>query len=86
MTLEKIFSIITPLMLLALAGIIMIGYGIIHPAPENNALQFIIGVPIALGAAGFHFLIRRIVNYNTLYMWIIEAIIVGCLIYAYPKM
>jgi len=86
MTLEKLFSIVTPLMGLALVGVIMIGYGFVHPEQQNNVLQFIFGIPIALGAAGFHFLIRRSVNYNTLRMWIIEAIIVGALCYIFPKM
>lgn len=86
MDFTKIFDIITPLMILSLMGVIMIGYGFANPQQENNVLQFMFGIPIALGAAGFHFLIRRIVNYNVLYMWIIEAIIVGCLIYAFPRM
>ncbi|UFH57061.1 hypothetical protein [Spirosoma sp. KNUC1025] len=86
MNFVKVFDVVTPLMLLALVGVIMIGYGIVHPAPENNVLQFIFGIPIALGAAGFHFLIRRIVSYNTLYMWIIEAVIVGALWYVFPKL
>lgn len=86
MSFTKLFDSVTPLKLIALAGVIMIGNGIIHTGRENYALQYIIGAPIALGAAGFRCLIRRIVNYNMSNMWIIEAIIAGFLVYACPKM
>ncbi len=85
MELSKIFAHISPLMILAFMGLIMIGYGFVNPSQDNNVLQFIFGIPIALGAAGVHFLIRRLVNYNTLYMWIIEAIMVGFLCYVFLK-
>ncbi|MBN8823524.1 MULTISPECIES: hypothetical protein [unclassified Spirosoma] len=86
MTFKKLFTIVTPLMGMALLGLIMIGYGFVHPSQQNNVLQFIFGIPIALGAIGAHFLILRIVHNNTLIMWIIEAVIVGFLCYAFPKM
>ncbi|GAB4040716.1 hypothetical protein [Spirosoma gilvum] len=57
MTLEKLFNIITPLMGIAVLGLIMIGYGFVNPSQQNNVLQFIFGIPIALGAIGIHFLI-----------------------------
>ncbi|GAB3987224.1 hypothetical protein GCM10028807_06650 [Spirosoma daeguense] len=80
MNLAKIFDIITPLMILSVMGLIMIGYGFVNPQQQNNVLQFIFGIPIALGAAGFHFLIRRAAHGNTRNIWIAEAIIVGALI------
>ncbi|WP_223860886.1 hypothetical protein [Spirosoma validum] len=48
MNFAKIFDIITPLMIIALMGVIIIGYGFVHPQQENNVLQFIFGIPIAL--------------------------------------
>lgn len=80
MDIMKIFDIITPLMILSFMGLIMIGYGFVNPQQQNNVLQFIFGIPIALGAAGFHFLIRRAASGNTRNIWIAEAIIVGALI------
>ncbi|MBD2701229.1 hypothetical protein IC229_11320 [Spirosoma sp. BT702] len=85
MNFSKVFDIITPLMILAGMGVIMIGYGFVDMKRENNVLQFIFGIPIALGAAGVHFLIRRAVGYKTLTMWIVEAIIVLFLGYVYSK-
>ncbi|GAB3940525.1 hypothetical protein GCM10028805_02460 [Spirosoma harenae] len=86
MSFTKIFDIITPLMILSFMGLIMIGYGFVNPQQQNNVLQFIFGIPIALGAAGFHFLIRRATNGNTLNVWIAEGIIVGALILVYPRL
>jgi ABC-type transport system involved in multi-copper enzyme maturation permease subunit len=80
MDFSKLFDIVTPLMILSFMGVIMIGYGFVNPQQQNNVLQFIFGIPIALGAAGFHFLIRRAANGNTKNIWIAEAIIVGALI------
>ena len=39
MDFTKIFDIITPLMILSLMGVIMIGYGVVNPQQENNDLQ-----------------------------------------------
>lgn len=83
MNLLKILDWVTPLMLLALAGVIMILTGIVKPAPENNALQFIFGVPLAAGAAGLHFLVRYTVHRNVLRMWIIESILVAAMCYVF---
>ncbi len=83
MNLLKILDWVTPLMLLALAGVIMILTGIVQPAPENNALQFIFGVPLAAGAAGLHFLVRYTVHRNVLRMWVIESILVAAMCYVF---
>ncbi|GAB3705816.1 hypothetical protein GCM10027592_38700 [Spirosoma flavus] len=83
MNLTRIFDIITPLMILAFMGVIMIGYGFVDTQRENNVLQFIFGIPIALGAAGFHFLIRRVAHGDTRTIWIAESIIVVALILIY---
>ncbi|WP_420150301.1 hypothetical protein [Spirosoma sp.] len=75
MDFSKIASIVTPFMLLALGGILMVIEGLFHIGRENNALQFIFGIPIAIGAVGFHFLVRRLLKGNNLYIWIVEGFI-----------
>ena len=70
-------------MLVAGMGLIMIGYGFVNPSQDNNVLQFIFGIPIALGAAGLHFLFRRILHQNTLTIWILEAIIVAAMLWIF---
>ncbi len=83
MNVTRLFDLITPLTLLALAGVFMIMDGLFHLGRDNNALQFIFGVPLAIGAAAFHFLIRRLAKRNTLYIWIIEAVIVAFMAYVF---
>jgi hypothetical protein len=80
MRIAKLFSLITPFVLVSLGGVIMILIGIFKPSKESNALQFIFGIPIFLGALGLHYLIVRMVRYNGLYVWLIEAVFVaiGC--------
>ncbi|MCK8495019.1 hypothetical protein M0L20_24320 [Spirosoma sp. RP8] len=80
---SRLFSYVTPLMIVSLMGVIMILYGLMQLGRENNILQFIFGIPIALGAAGFHFLIRRVLHQHTLNIWIVEAIIVAALWYQF---
>ncbi|QDK78361.1 hypothetical protein EXU85_06995 [Spirosoma sp. KCTC 42546] len=85
MDLSKVFSLITPLMLLSLAGVIMILYGFVDRNRENNVLQFFFGIPIAAGAIGLHFLVRRLAHQNTLHVWVIEAILVAFMWYIFQR-
>ncbi|WP_138991703.1 hypothetical protein [Larkinella sp. C7] len=86
MFLSKVISIVTPLMLMALIGVVMIVYGLLNTGQENNILQFFFGIPIALGFAGMHFLIRRVLERNNLRIWILETLIVAALWLIYPHL
>ncbi|MFD2571199.1 hypothetical protein ACFSUS_11185 [Spirosoma soli] len=77
MNVLKVFDYVTPLVLLAVAGVYMIGDGLVHMGRQNNELQFIFGIPLTVFAGGLDFVIRRVVNRNTLYVWLIEAVFVG---------
>ncbi|CCG98352.1 hypothetical protein FAES_0339 [Fibrella aestuarina BUZ 2] len=85
MNLEKIAGFITPLLLVALMGLIMIAYGFVKPSQENNVLQFIFGIPVLLGAIGLHYIVRRASNGNVLRIWIVEAIIVGFMVLVFLR-
>jgi hypothetical protein len=83
MDLEKVFSWVTPLTLGALLGLYWIQDGMLHTINGTKAEQrdygllIVLGLPMLLGCVGTHFLIRRIVNHNTLYVWPIEGVLVG---------
>ena len=64
---------------------IIILYGFVDMKQENNVLQFFFGIPIAGGAFGLHFLIRRLAHNNTLHVWLIEAIIVAGMWYLFQR-
>ncbi|GAB4054257.1 hypothetical protein [Spirosoma foliorum] len=83
MDISKVFNLVTPLMIVALMGLIMILYGFVDMKQQNNILQFLFGIPIMAGAVGLHFLIRRLAHHNTLHVWIIEAIIVAFMWYGF---
>lgn len=85
MNLEKIAGFITPLLLVALMGLIMIAYGFVKPSQENNVLQFIFGIPVLLGAIGLHYIVRRASKGNVLRIWIVEAIIVGFMVLVFLR-
>ena len=85
MDISKVLSWITPLVGVAVMGIIMILYGFVDMKQQNNALQFLFGIPIAAGAFGLHLLIRRFSQYNTLHIWIAETIIVGFMWYVFQR-
>ncbi len=70
-------------MLMALMGVIMIGYGFVDMKQDNNVLQFLFGIPLVAGAAGLHFVVRKIARHNTLHVWIAESIIVGLMWYGF---
>lgn len=82
---EKLFSLVTPLVIVSLMGIIMILYGFVDMKQQNNALQFIFGIPIAAGAFGLHWLIRRFSDYNTLHVWIAESLVVAFMWYVFQR-
>jgi hypothetical protein len=83
MDLEKVFSWVTPLTLGALLGIYWILDGLSHTVngtkdeQRDYGLLIVLGLPLLVGCVGVHFLIRRLANQNTLYVWIIEAVLVG---------
>lgn len=85
MDISKVFSLITPLVLLSLVGVIMILYGFVDMSQENNVLQFFFGIPIAAGAIGLHFLVRRLARQDTLYVWVIEAVLVAFMWYVFQR-
>ena len=73
MDLSKLASLITPLILLALMGVVMILYGFVDMKRDNNVLQFLFGIPLMLGAVGLHYIVRRAAQNNTLHVWIAES-------------
>lgn len=85
MDMSKVFSVLTPLVGVSLIGVIMILYGFIDMKQENNILQFLFGIPIAGGAIGLHFLVRRLAHQNTLHVWIVEAILVAFMWYVFNR-
>lgn len=85
MGLSKLFGLITPLVILSGIGVIMIGYGFMNMGRENNILQFFFGVPIAAGAIGLHFLVRRLARQDALYVWIAESILVAFMWYVFQR-
>ncbi|RRA98859.1 hypothetical protein [Larkinella rosea] len=80
---SKLISIVTPLTLMALMGVLMVVNGIAHMKQENNVLNFFFGIPLALGAFGVHMLIRHLTHHKTAYVWAIEFILVGLFWYAF---
>ncbi len=76
MNLSKIFSIITPLTLCSIMGLIMIGTGIVNTGRENNILQYFFGIPFLIGPLLLHFLIRIVCLKNNVTIWIVEGILV----------
>lgn len=86
MDVEKVFNWVTPLTLGALLGLYWILDGMSHTINGTKAEQrdygllIVLGLPLLLGCVGTHFLIRRLANHNTMYVWIIEAILVGAVL------
>ncbi|WP_461069246.1 hypothetical protein [Spirosoma horti] len=83
MDIEKIANFVTPFRLVSLMGIVMIGIGFLHMDQRDNVLQFIFGIPLAAGMLGFDYLMRRATRDNTLYLWIVEAVIVAFMWYGF---
>ncbi|GAB3547116.1 hypothetical protein [Spirosoma fluminis] len=85
MDISKFFNLLTPLIGVAIMGVIMIGYGFVNPKQDNNILQFLFGIPIMAGALGLHWVVRRMTHNNTLSVWIIESILVGFMVYVFLR-
>ncbi|MEZ0542147.1 hypothetical protein [Fibrella arboris] len=83
MDFSKLASLITPLVLVSLMGVVMILYGFVDMKRDNNVLQFIFGVPLAAGALGLHYVVRRAAQHNTRHVWIAESILVGLMGYGF---
>ncbi len=76
MNISKLFSIVTPLTLASLMGLIMIGTGIVNTGRENNVLQYFFGVPFMVGPLILHFLIRIVCLKNNVIIWVVEGLLV----------
>jgi hypothetical protein len=83
MTASKIFNIISPFTLVTVLGFLMIGDGLVHLGRENNALQFIFGVPVVIFSILFHYLVLRICNHNTVTVWLVEGALVAIVAYLF---
>lgn len=75
MNVSKLFSIVTPLTLASLMGLIMIGTGIVNTGRENNVLQYFFGVPFMVGPLILHFLIRIVCLKNNVIIWVVEGLL-----------
>lgn len=91
MTVEKLLNWITPLTLGALLGLYEILHGlffVLYGTPDQKRdypLEIVLGLPIMALCMGGHWVIRRVMNYNTLNIWIIESILVGLVIYGFYR-
>jgi hypothetical protein len=91
MTIEKLLKWITPLTLGALLGLYEVLHGLyytLYGTPDQKRdypLEIVLGLPIMALCLGAHWVIRRIMNYNTLNIWLIESILVGIIIYGFYR-
>ncbi|MFD1140055.1 hypothetical protein ACFQ4C_03010 [Larkinella insperata] len=76
MTLTRLLELITPFTIVTGMGVVMVGYGLANLERENIVLNLFFGIPLTLVAAGAHFLVRQVLNRNTLYIWLLEAVLV----------
>ena len=86
MSIEKLLNWITPLTLGALLGLYETLHGlfyVLYGTPDQKRdypLEIVLGLPIMALCMGGHWVIRRVMNYKTLNIWIIESILVGIVI------
>lgn len=80
MTIEKIAAWVTPLLIVAVLGLVAIGYGLANPR-ESAVYDYVFGIPVLVASVGGHFLVRRLLNGNTARVWLVEAAIVALLAY-----
>ncbi|CAN5587078.1 hypothetical protein BH09BAC4_BH09BAC4_31450 [soil metagenome] len=91
MTIEKLFSWITPLTLGALLGLYEILHGlfyVLYGTPDQKRdypLEIVLGLPIMAMCLGGHWVIRRLMQSNTGKVWILESILVGVIIYGFYR-
>ncbi|GAB3567302.1 hypothetical protein GCM10027578_17970 [Spirosoma luteolum] len=85
MTLARLASLLTPLVLFSGIGLLMIGYGFITWGQENNVLQFLFGIPLWLGPLGLHGCIRRFTRFDTGQIWLVEGLLVGLAVYGFLR-
>lgn len=91
MTIEKLLNWITPLTLGALLGLYEIGHGlfyVLYGTPDqqrNYPLEIVLGLPILALCLGGHWLVRRLMHYNTRNIWIFESILVGLVLYGLSR-
>lgn len=74
---------ITPFVLVAVLGGVMVVNGILNSGQENNALNYIFGVPVLIGALLSDFLIRQVLNRNRLHIWLLELFLVATFCFAF---
>ncbi|GAB3271394.1 hypothetical protein GCM10027347_42630 [Larkinella harenae] len=79
MNVSKLFDLITPFVLLALMGGMMILHGLTNLKEENIVLNFFFGVPLLIFPLVFHYLIRQVLNRNVLHVWLLESFLVASL-------
>lgn len=89
MNIDKLLSWITPLTFGVLIGLYVALHGLfytLYGTPDQKRdypLEIVLGLPMAAFCVAIHILVRRITNYNTLYIWIIESILVGLIAYGF---
>ena len=91
MTIQKLLTWITPLTLGALLGLYEILHGLFYvlygtPGQKRDyPLEIVLGLPIMAVCLGGHWVIRRITQWNTRNIWIIESILVGLVLYGFYR-
>jgi hypothetical protein len=91
MTIEKLAGWIAPLTLGVGLGLYWALHGLyytLYGTPNQKRdypLEIIIGIPLAAFCVAIHVLIRRLTNYNSLYIWIVESILVGFILYGFNR-
>lgn len=89
MTIEKLFTWITPLTLGALVGLYEILHGlyyVLYGTPNQQRdypLEIVLGLPIMAICLIGHWIIRRFTHNNIRTIWLIESILVGLVIYGF---
>lgn len=88
---EKLANWITPLTLGAVVGLYEILHGlfyVLYGTPDQKRdypLEIVLGLPILAICLGLHWVIRRLVAYDTRTVWIIELILVGLILYGLSR-
>ncbi len=89
MNIKKLAGWIAPLTFGVGLGVYWALHGLyytLYGTPDQKRdypLEIILGLPLAAFCVAIHILIRRLTNYNTLYIWIVESILVGLVAYGF---